>query len=172
MLTSMDDSAALQHIASQYRAALAMLKQAIQACPEDLWLSTDCHNRFWHIAYHALFYLHLYAHRCEADFRPWTRHKPDSQFLGPRPWARNEARVIPQPYSKEDVLEFCEFCCAEVDVRVPADRLDAESGFHWLPFNRLELHFYNIRHIQHHQGQLADRLRNAAGIGVPWVRMG
>jgi len=168
----MDDSAALQHIASQYRAALAMLKQAIQTCPEDLWLSTGCHNRFWHIAYHALFYTHLYAHRCEADFRPWTRHKPDSQFLGPRPWAPNEARVIPQPYSKEDVLEFCEFCCAEVDVRVPADRLDAESGFYWLPFNRLELHFYNIRHIQHHQGQLADRLRNAAHIGVPWVRMG
>jgi hypothetical protein len=46
----------------------------------------------------------------------------------------------------------------------------APAGFPWLPFNKLELQFYNIRHIQHHTGQLADRLRNAINIGTPWVR--
>ncbi len=41
-------------------------------------------------------------------------------------------------------------------------RLDADSGFYWLPFNKFELQLYNIRHIQHHTGQLTDRLRQAA----------
>jgi hypothetical protein len=48
--------------------------------------------------------------------------------------------------------------------------LEAPSGFPFLPFNKLELQFYNIRHTQHHTGQLADRLRNAINIGTPWVR--
>ena len=29
----------------------------------------------------------------------------------------------------------------------------------WLPFSRLELHLYNLRHIQHHTGQLSAYLR-------------
>jgi hypothetical protein len=28
----------------------------------------------------------------------------------------------------------------------------------------------NIRHIQHHTAQLADRLRNRVNVGVDWVR--
>jgi len=33
----------------------------------------------------------------------------------------------------------------------------------------MELHIYNIRHLQHHTGQLMDRLRTAGNIGVAWV---
>jgi hypothetical protein len=46
---------------------------------------------------------------------------------------------------------------------------DAPSGFFWLPFSKLELQLYNIRHVQHHTGQLIDRLRTVAGIGVARV---
>jgi hypothetical protein len=35
--------------------------------------------------------------------------------------------------------------------------------------NKLGVQFYNIRHIQHHVGQLEDRLRIGAGIGVRWI---
>jgi hypothetical protein len=80
--------------------------------------------------------------------------------------------AIPSAYSRDEVLEYCEFCHAEVAAEVPAISLDEESGFSWLPFNRLGVHLYNIRHIQHHAGQLADRLRTAANIGTAWVRMG
>ena len=47
----------------------------------------------------------------------------------------------------------------------------AESGFSWLPMSKLELHFYNIRHLQHHIGQLDDRLRVKADIGIGWIGM-
>jgi hypothetical protein len=34
---------------------------------------------------------------------------------------------------------------------------------------KLEHQFVNLRHIQHHTGQLADRLRQAANRGVQWL---
>ena len=48
-------------------------------------------------------------------------------------------------------------------------RLDAPSGFEWLPFNKPELQFYNIRHIQHHTGELCERLGVMGEIEVPWI---
>jgi hypothetical protein len=63
------------------------------------------------------------------------------------------------PYTKAEVLEYHGICCAEVEARVPALDLGAASGFHWLPFNEMELQFYNIRHLQHRvrrrRGQVA-----------------
>jgi hypothetical protein len=166
----MEDSSVQNAIARQYHASLAMLGQAIELCSEPLWLSEDYKNRFWHIAYHAVFYTHLYLQTAEADFHPWPKYRKDSQYLGPRPWAPGEARRVDPPYTKAEVQEYFEVCRAEVDTRVPTLDLAAASGFSWLPFNKLELQFYNIRHVQHHAGQLADRLRTAAGIGLGWVR--
>jgi hypothetical protein len=45
---------------SQYQATLGMLKQAIVKCPESMWDAPDPPNRFWQLAYHTLFYTHLY----------------------------------------------------------------------------------------------------------------
>jgi hypothetical protein len=157
------------HIARQYRASLAMLGRAVELCPESLWLSADYHNRFWHVAYHTLFFTNLYLQPDEGSFTPWAKHKPDSQYLGPRPRTPQAPRKIDSPYTKAEVLEYHELCRAEVEAKVPALDLVAPSGFYWLPFNKAELQFYNLRHLQHHAGQLADRLRTALSVGVEWV---
>ena len=44
-----------------------------------------------------------------------------------------------------------------------------ESGFSWLPFGKLELQFYSIRHVQHHTGELCERLGTTGDIEVGWV---
>jgi hypothetical protein len=147
-----------------------MICQAIEMCPESLWLAPEYPNRFWRVAYHALFYTHLYLQPGEAGFHPWAKHKPDYQNLGSRPWAPGETPAIGTPYTKAEVLEYQEICCAEVEARVPTLDLGSASGFHWLPFNIMELQFYNIRHLQHHTGQLADRLRTVTDTGITWVR--
>ena len=165
----MEDASIRQSTLKQYRAALDMLRQAIDLCPDDLWLSSEYRNRFWHIAYHSLFYTHLYVQPSEADFRPYSKHVPNSNYLGARPWAKDEPFQIPEPYAKPDVQEYWHLCRAEVEKQVPLLRFEDASGFSWLPFNKLELQFYNIRHLQHHTGQLIERLRTAASIGVGWV---
>jgi hypothetical protein len=48
--------------------------------------------------------------------------------------------------------------------------MNAESGFHWLPFNKLELQFYNIRHLQQHVGELSEQLSDKTGLEIRWVK--
>jgi hypothetical protein len=156
-------------IRSQYLAALEMLRQAIVQCPEPLWYDEGYRNPFWHIAYHALFYTHLYLQHAGEDFSPWAQHREQYEFLGPVPWPPHNEPAIGAPYSQEEVLAYHAFCLAQIEDVVSALDLDAPSGFSWLPFGKLELQFYNIRHIQHHTGQLCERLRTREGIGVGWV---
>ena len=171
MLLGMDDAGMQQQLARQYLATLAMLKQAIEACPAELWLDSKYTNQFWHIAYHTIFFTHFYVHASEKDFRPWAKHRKDSQYLGGGPQrSPDDPMAAIETYTREEVLEYHAFCCNEVKAKVHAVPLDAESGFSWLPFNRFEVHLYNLRHLAHHTGQLADRLRVVADIGTPWVR--
>jgi hypothetical protein len=67
------------------------------------------------------------------------------------------------------VLEFLDYLSERVDGLVDALDLEAESGFYWLPFNKLELQFYNIRHLMLHTGELAERLWAVAGEETRWV---
>jgi hypothetical protein len=157
-------------IASQYQAALEMLRQSVEKCPDTLWDSQDDKTKFWHIAYHALFYTHLYLSDSEATFTPWAKHRPEYQFMGPTPWPPHAPPRIGEPYDKATILEYVEFCRREVDERVPQlDLASSASGFDWLPLGKLELQFYTIRHIQQHTGELMERLGSRAGVEVDWV---
>jgi hypothetical protein len=148
----------LQIIRSQYLATLEMLKAAIEKCPDALWNDPSDKNKFWHVAYHALFYTHLYLQPTEQDFRPWAKHRKAHDLAKPA-----------DPYSKEEVLEYLAFCQQQVIEQVPQLNLDAESGFDWLPFDKAELQIYTIRHLQQHAGELMERLGSRAGIDVDWV---
>ena len=159
-------------VASQYHSVLKLLEQAIDLCPEALWLSASgaSPNRYWHIAYHSLFYTHFYLAPGESDFVPWQLHRAEYNFLGAVPWRPNEVHIAENPYTQPELREYVEFCHGEVDRQTAVLAIDAPSGFHWLPFNKLELQFYNIRHTAHHTGQLSERLRSQANLGVSWVR--
>jgi hypothetical protein len=57
-----------------------------------------------------------------------------------------------------------------VDGAVDAlDLLSPESGFHWYEIPKLEHQMVNLRHLQHHTAQLADRLRASGDIAIKWV---
>ncbi len=154
-----------QVIKSQFKAALAMLRQAIEKCPEALWTDETYSNPFWRLAYHVLIYTHFYLGPSEDDFTPWEKHQQDLQLLGQEiPGARI--------YSQREVLDYLALVQDQVEAQVDALDLAAGSGFHWLPFNKLELQFYNIRHVQQHTGELCERLGAHGEIEVGWVGMG
>lgn len=157
---------------SQYSAAFRMLEQAIRQCPAELWDDNHYGNRFWHISYHVLFYTHLYLAPTEQDFVPWEQGRENQQFLGPLLWPPHTPPDLSNPYTPEAVLEYLALVEQQVGPRLQAEKFDAESGFYWLSFNRAELHLYNLRHLQHHTGQLIERLREATGQGVDWVGKG
>ncbi len=156
-------------IQSQYLAALEMLKQAVAKCPDFLWNPAEDRNKFWHIAYHALFYSHLYLQDAEKDFKPWEKHHDEYQFMGQVPWPPHNQPKIGEPYSREDILAYLAFVREQVQERVPKLELEAASGFEWLPFGKLELQFYNLRHLQHHTAELYERLGARDGIDLDWI---
>jgi hypothetical protein len=157
---------------SQYHASLAMLREAISRCPDDVWSGTAHKNASWQIAYHTLFFTHLYLQPDEASFRTWEGQReaqnPDGIVRPADP--QSALPLIPDPYTQAQALDYWEFCDAMVDAAV--DELDLtspESGFNWFKMSKLEHQLVNVRHIQHHTAQLVDRLRAAHDIGIPWV---
>jgi len=158
-------------IKSQYWAALKMLEGAIVNCPDSLWDHPNHKNKFWHTVFHTLFYTHLYLQPTEDDFTPWAKHEEIFISLEVESPPGDQEVEVREPYLKEEMLEYLELCQEVVSQQVARLDLEATSGFYWLPFNKLELQFYNIRHIQHHTGELYNRLEDQEGFELGWVGM-
>jgi hypothetical protein len=158
---------------SQYHAALAMLCETLERCPDDIWTSAEHLNSFWQVAYHTLFFAHLYLAPNQEAFRHWEHHQKEVQHedgLSGPPDPNNTLPLIPEPYTRADVLAYWKFCDELVDGAVEGLNLhDPSSGFSWYKVSKFEHQIISIRHIQHHTAQLADRLRSAADVGIKWV---
>ena len=154
---------------SQYHATLAMLRAAIKRCPDGLWSRRSGHaNPFWRIAYHTLYYTHLYLQPSARTFRPWEHHRRGIQRLK----LSHKPPKAGHPYTQAEVLAYWTTCESMVDGAVDAlDLRDPKSGFSSYQVSKLEHQIINIRHIQYHEAQLADRLRAATGAGVNWESM-
>ena len=103
--------------------------------------------------------MHLYLFRAVAEHRPWSGHRDGAEDIG---------RKV-EPYTRESIMEFLTFCRGHAHRQIAALDLDAESGFPWLPFGPVERLAYNLRHLQHHTGQLGERIHQTTGTGVPWL---
>ena len=159
-------------VSSQIRAALRMLRSAIEACPKELWNRKADHNPFWVLAYHTLYFAHLYLSPSEDAFEPYER-KADGYIGYGKTDLGDWTQLTPDDvYGKANVLGYCDHIAGRVSELVESTPFDVASGFHWLEVSKGEAHLYNLRHIQHHAGQLIERLRQQAGVGSKWVHDG
>lgn len=143
---------------SQYLASLEMLKQTITLCPESLWDAGN-KNKFWQVAYHALFFTHYYVQDSEATFTRWAKDQGEDEDVLLEPG---------EPYNRETILEYLAFCQQEVTERVPQLNLAEASPFHRQQRTRMELQIYSIRHIMQHTGELMERLADLPE-EIAWV---
>ena len=155
---------------SQYEASLRMLMDVIEKCPGSLWDDNSYESAYWRIVYHALFYTALYLSKDEKQFVSWSRHIANYNVLGPLSHDKQPI-VITETYQKADLLNYAQSISDSLDTIV-TDNFDFGSGFSWLPMNKLELHIYNIRHLQHHTGQLIERLHQNGISGINWIGRG
>ena len=84
------------------------------------------------------FLRNLYLQPTEHDLALWDEAREGYQFLGPTPWPPHAQPAADQPYSREEILAFVEFCRAEVDRIVPAIDLatrPVSTGFPWISLN-------------------------------------
>jgi hypothetical protein len=64
----------------QYHASLAMLREAVERCPDHTWYDTAPKNAFWQVTYHALYFTQFYLQPDESGFVPGRSIKPTSKI--------------------------------------------------------------------------------------------
>jgi hypothetical protein len=151
----------------QYRAAFAMIRQCFEKCPDEVWAAGKHPRAFWRIAYHTLFYTHLYLMPNEAAFQPWEKHVAHARIL----WDDDETGVPPTDllYSQGDLLDYLTHIENHLSGWLAVLDLDSqESGFSWYNIPKLDLQFVNLRHVGIHLGQLQELLY-AVDIDLDWV---
>src|SRR5262249_26979023 len=118
------------------------------------------------------FFAHAYLSPDRESFRPWAEHQSGTQNddgIAGEPDPDSTLPLIPRPYSREEALRYWGFLDGIVDSAVDAlDLRRKDSGFPRYKMPKLEHQLVNLRHIQHHTAQLADRLRAACDVGVRW----
>lgn len=142
--------------------AIAMVERAVAECPDEVWSGGT--PEFWYIAFHVLFWADFSASPVEEEFRP------------PAPFSVTEmdpAGVMPdRVYTKEELLEYARYVRRRTEEWLAA--LTEESaaepcGFARRPFSRGSHFLYNLRHLQHHAGQLHLLLRQGVDRAPRWV---
>jgi hypothetical protein len=147
----------------QYHGALDMLRNAIDTCPPDIWVSGKPPRQFWRLAYHTLYFTHFYTELSADDFQKWEKHRDEVES------DQEHEELEPTPYTKQEILEYLEVVDSRIDPQI--DRMDLESqecGIPWYKMAKLDHQIMNIRHVQEHTGGLRDRLLEA-GVDQGWV---
>jgi hypothetical protein len=153
-------------ILGQFQAALSMLDDCIRACPAEHWDGLIAKYPFWMVAYHTLCFADLYLTRTEADFKPGPMH--------PRGMDELEEEYPSRRFTKEEILGYVAACRDKLDKTIASESAKSLAGHSGHPrrkLSRAELHIYNLRHVQHHAGQLGAFLRRV-GVDTSWVGSG
>lgn len=154
-------------IISQFDAALLMLREALEKCPDDTWNDPVAKYPFWMVAYHTLCFADFYLAPSESAWSP----RPD---LHPRGMDELNDEYPSREFSREELLAYTTICRKKLRDSLNSETeatLRGPSGFPRYPIPRIEFHLNNLRHIQHHAAQLGTLLRRK-GIDTRWVRQG
>ncbi|GAA3751691.1 MULTISPECIES: DinB family protein [Flavobacterium] len=144
----------------QFGAVIDMLESSILVCPDNFWDKKD----FWYSVYHTIFWIDYYS-----------SVKPD-EFSPPQPFSLSEFDpeiILPERiYLKEELLEYLEHSRKKVFLLI--EGLNEETSKERFitknkDFNRIEMILYNMRHVQHHVGQLNLLLRQNVDVAGEWV---
>ncbi len=167
----------------QFGAAIEMLENALQACPEALWQERlwptpppaefpPRFAEFWYVTFHALVWLDLYLSGV-----------PEEEFAPPAPFAQGEldsVEALPErPYTKEELHAYLASTrqkCHTQLLQLSDEQARRPVEYPWSegqPISFLELQLYNMRHVQEHAAQLNLFLGQNAIDGVSdWVGQG
>ncbi|HRX85043.1 MAG TPA: DinB family protein [Phycisphaerae bacterium] len=149
---------------SQYEAVLGMLHDSLTVCPDAHWDEPVGKYPFWQVAYHTLCFTDLYLTPDEKQFEPGERH--------PAGWQEFDDEYPSRRFDRDELVAYALACRDKARTNLAAETpatLAGPSGHARRDFSRGELHIYNIRHIQHHTGQLQAFIRR---IGPEFQELG
>lgn len=148
----------------QFGAALDMLENAIRLCPENVWGDRKGFHEFWYMTYHTIFWTDHYL-----DETPESYHPPEPYTLSE---FDPEGAFPDRVYTRDEMLTYLEHCrtkCRAVLSGLTDDSAQQLNRHGHKELSVVELHLYNLRHVQHHTAQLNLLLRQQVDNAPRWV---
>jgi hypothetical protein len=146
----------------QYAASLDMLRNIVSLYADGPWYRNEPNlPPSWQIAYHATFFTNIYAAPSHATICTWGEERDGYENLA------DSSRK--SPYRVEEMLEFIDCVGASIPIYLVDLDLEADCWPKWYSMNTLTFQLNNLRHLQHHTGQLVERLKACNPIQSPWL---
>jgi len=168
-------SALKESLWKQFGASIDMLGNAILLWPDAQW---DTDRKFFYMSWHCLLFLDYYL------------SIPPKNFSSPLPFTIPESGEIPEDavddllpnriYSKKELLDYLQSSRAKCRQLIESlteekmnqrwiDEPDQVAAQSVMQLSVFEILLYNMRHVQHHAGQLNVLLRQQINDAPGWV---
>lgn len=156
----------------QFGASIDMLQNAISFCPESYFTTN---KRFYYLAYHCVLFLDYYLSIPPKDFSPILPFTIKDKEQRP---LESIGDIVPDKiYSKEELIDYINKsrlkCQNLIESLTDNEKLNIrftegnQEGDMDYPI--LEILLYNLRHTQHHIGQLNLIMRQDLHKHMEWV---
>ena len=156
----------------QFGASIDMLQNAISFCPESYFTTN---KRFYYLAYHCVLFLDYYLSIPPKDFSPILPFTIKDKEQRP---LESIGDIVPDKiYSKEELIDYINKsrlkCQNLIESLTDNEKLNIrftegnQEGDMDYPI--LEILLYNLRHTQHHIGQLNLIMRQDLHKHMEWA---
>jgi hypothetical protein len=165
-----------------FSGATDMLHSILMICPDSYWAA---HRKFYYLTYHTVVFLDYYVSFPVKEFQPVLPYHLTDQADWP---ADAIDDVLPaQAYTRENIanaIRLIQGNAQRLICLTPSELLDSR----WIQPEEIPLHglcptvvenysiweilFYNLRHLQHHIGQLNLLLRQEMNLSAEWITYG
>ncbi len=149
----------------QYEKALQILEECLCNFDDELWLDEEYQNPAWHIAYHVLYYTNIYLASSEEAVMHWQLEQGGLQYLSSSEHPEYSAAAKQADiYTREQLISFLGIIKRNLTGYLQKLHLNDPAWPPWYDETKGEFHLNNLRHLQHHPGELMERLNNRAQV--------
>jgi hypothetical protein len=156
----------------QFGASIDMLTNVIANCPDN-YLVTN--KRFYYLAYHSVIFLDYYLSIPPKDFSPNLTFTIKDKDQRPPDSVGN---MIPDKiFSRQELIDYLKYsrlkCKKLIESLIDYEKLNVrftegnQEGD--MDYSILEILLYNMRHTQHHTGQLNLIMRQDLNKHIEWA---
>ncbi|MHA2006938.1 MAG: hypothetical protein ACXABO_02980 [Promethearchaeota archaeon] len=156
-------------INEQYGAAIRMLEQNLKICPKEVWDDRSRGPPFWHVAYHAMWFLDWYLSDSIKTRENFKSKFGDSASHFEQLVVTNIRDVVLTSKQLLNYLSEIKEKTKNRIINLTSEELSQPSVFDWHGNSVLSSLLYNLRHLTLHIGALNLRLHREGVKLDNWV---
>jgi hypothetical protein len=155
---NMDNQVFIDALQRQYNKSLFILTDVIKRYDSELWKNeADYKSPTWQIVYHLLFYTNIYASPSENMITKWNKERTNYHRFDKMHETRKTSTTEISQYTKDEMLEYVNFIENQIPMYLEKIEPTVKCWPNWYDENQMEFQMNNLRHMQHHIGEIIER---------------